>query len=109
MDERGVSQYASEILALDSCDKQVELSSLNAEEFFSAHELLHSLGQNSNTKEDPSKAWIYILLSWLFENKYYCNNPFDVIDKVGADFECLEEVSALVRYMPTIEGSAKSE
>lgn len=66
MDEYGVSQHASETLTLDSCDKQFDLSSLSTEKLFSAHESLHSLAQNSNTNEDPSKAWTYILLSWLF-------------------------------------------
>ena len=42
MDECGVSQYASETLTLDSCDKQVEPPSLSIEKLFSWHEALHS-------------------------------------------------------------------
>ena len=60
INESGVSQYASEALTLDSCDKQVELASLSTQELFNAHELLYSLTQNTNTKKDPSKAWIHI-------------------------------------------------
>ena len=109
MDEYGVSQYASETLTLESCDKQVDLSSLSTEKLFSAHELLHSLAQNSNTTEDPFKAWTYILLSWLFENKHNNSDPFEITAKAYADFGYPEEASALDRYMPTTEESAKSE
>ena len=109
MDECGVSQYASETLTLDSCDKQVELSSLDTEELFSAHELLHSLAQNNSTIKDPSKIWIYILLSWLFENKHNHIDPFEIIDEICADFEYPEELSTLIKYMPTTESSATSE
>ena len=107
--ESGVSQYASEALTLDSCDKQVELASLSTQELFNAHELLYSLTQNTNTKKDPSKAWIYIFLSWLFENKHHYSDPFEAIDKIYADFGYPEEVSTLVRYMPATEDSATSE
>lgn len=109
IDERGVSRYASEILTLDSCDKQVELASLNFQDLFNAHELLNSLAQDSKTTKDPSKIWIYILLSWLFENKHNYIDPFEIIDEIYADFGYPEEISTLVRYMPATEDSAKSE
>ena len=109
INESEVSRYASEALTLDSCDKQVELASLCTQELFNAHELLRSLTQNTNTEKDSSKVWIYILLSWLFENKHHYNDPFETIDEIYADFGYPEEVSTLIRYMPATEGSASSE
>lgn len=109
MDECGVSLYASEALTLNSCGKHVELASLNTQELFGAHELLNSLAQNNSNIKAPSKIWIYILLSRLFENKHNYIEPFEIIDKICANFGYPEEVSTLIRYMPTTEGSATSE
>lgn len=56
INESGISQFASEALTLHSRDKHVELASLSTQELFNAHELLHSLTQNTNTEKDPSKV-----------------------------------------------------
>ena len=109
MDECGVSLYASEALTLNSCEKHVELASLNTQKLFGAHELLNSLAQNNSTIKDPSKIWIYILLSWVFENKHNYINTFEIIDEIYADFGYPEEASTLIRYIPATEGSATSE
>ena len=76
MDKCGVSLYTSEALTLDSCEKHVELASLHTQELFGAHELLNSLARYNSTIKDPSKIWIYILLSWLFESKHNYIDPF---------------------------------
>lgn len=52
--------------------------------------------------ESIKSKWLYLILSWLLENKDKIADPLAVVEEVYSDFDYLPEVAPFVRYMPMV-------
>lgn len=111
IDDQGISSFACNTLTISSPDKAYELSSLDPQELYLAQDSLKSLASNEPIKneENISKPWIYLLLSYLFDNKDLFLDPLEKIEELYADLDYPEDMSSIVRYMPLPDGEAGSE
>lgn len=110
IDEKGVSEYVCDALTSSSPKEAVEIASLEVNDYYLVPDLLKSLiGNHSWTESDLAKPWIFLLLSFLLENKENYNDPLGLVEELYADFDYPEEVAPLVRYMPLPEGVEGSE
>jgi hypothetical protein len=110
IDEKTLSEYVCDALNSTSPPEAFELASLEPQENHLARNLLKSLNEKySSTESDPTKPWIFLLLSYLFENKEKYDDPLGIVEQLYADFDYPEEISPLVRYMPLPEGVEGSE
>jgi hypothetical protein len=84
----------------------VELAGISKSNAHEIGELLDKLASRSvSTDEASTKAkWLYLILSWLFENKAASDDPLATVEMIYADFDYPEEVSSFVRYMPVTDG-----
>ena len=49
--------------------------------------------------------WLYLVLAWIFEHQANYADPLQAVEEVYADFGYPEEISGLVRYMPSTDPS----
>lgn len=110
IDEKGVSEYACDALTSTSPAEAIELASLEPQENYLVHDILKLLTDKySSTESNLTKPWIFLLLSFLLENKENYNDPLGIVEELYADFDYPEEIAPLVRYMPSPEGVEGSE
>lgn len=111
IDDQGISSFACNTLTTSSPKKAYELSTLEQQELYLARDYLQSLASNEPTKKEEkiSQPWIYLLLSYLFENKSLFSDPLEKIEELYADLEYPEDISSIVRYMPLPEGEVGSD
>ncbi|QAY85587.1 DUF2247 family protein [Pseudomonas arsenicoxydans] len=105
IDEKALSGYVCDALTSTSPPEAIELALLEPQENHLAKSLLKLLNEKySSTESDPTKPWIFLLLSFLFENKENYDDPLGMVEQLYADFDYPEEIAPLVRYMPLPEG-----
>jgi hypothetical protein len=110
IDEKKLSEYVCDALTSTSPPEAIELASLEPQEKHLASNILKSLNDKyPSTESDPTKPWIFLLLSFLFENKANYDDPLGIVEQLYADFDYPEEIAPLVRYMPLPEGIEGSE
>jgi hypothetical protein len=110
IDGKELSEYVCDALKSTSPPEAFELASLEPQENHLARILLKSLNEKySSTELDPTKPWILLLLSYLFEHKEKYDDPLGIVEQLYADFDYPEEIAPLVRYMPLPEGVEGSE
>lgn len=83
-----------------------ELAGVSKSEAFEAGSLLDKLTARSidgNVNEIKAK-WLYLCLSWLFENRALASDPLETVEEVYSDFDYPEDVAPFVRYMPASDG-----
>lgn len=110
IDEKGVSEYVCDALTSTSPTEAIELASLEPHENYLVRDILKSLTDKySSTESNLTKPWIFLLLSFLLENKENYNDPLGIVEELYADFDYPEEIAPLARYMPSPEGVEGSE
>lgn len=113
INEQGISDYICDGLIETSPPEAYEIATLDATEHQLLRELLQTLlnktSRQAESEEEAIRPWIYLALSYLFENKDLANDPFESIEKLYADLGYPEEISPLIRYMPLPEGAVGSE
>jgi len=50
------------------------------------------------------RKWLFIILSWLWENRNNFNEPLAEVESIYADFSYPSEIESFVRYMPATDG-----
>jgi hypothetical protein len=81
----------------------IELAGLLKSDAHMVGDLLHKLS-DSEIKRNPEvlrKKWLFIVLSWVFENRASIADPLGEVEMIYADFGYPKEIAAFVRYMPT--------
>ena len=110
INEKGVSEFACEGLTEESSQEAISLASLLPQESYLTLDLLRELAtKEPATETDKEKPWIFLLLSFLFDNKNSYSDPLNIVEQVYSDFDYPEEISPLTRYMPASEGIEGSE
>jgi hypothetical protein len=88
-------------------DGLYNISLLNKDERYQVRENLEDYLQNQVVKGNPlisedelSEKWLYLLLKWLYENKYRFDDPLGIVEEIYADFDYPAEIEGFIRYMP---------
>ncbi|MCS3430447.1 DUF2247 family protein [Klebsiella sp. BIGb0407] len=50
------------------------------------------------------RKWLFITLSWLWDNRNNFNEPLAQVENIYADFSYPSEIESFVRYMPVTDG-----
>ena len=84
----------------------VELAGLFKSQTREIGERLNKLASMEGDVEDASikSKWLYLILSWLFENRGAFDDAFDAVEMIYSDFDYPEEMAPFVRYMPITDG-----
>lgn len=49
---------------------------------------------------DIQRKWIYIVLSWLYDNRHEYFDPLEMVESVYSTFDYPKAIASFVRYMP---------
>lgn len=91
----------------DYSDALVELASLNEGE--PVREYVENLANlEKDMATDTESKWLFVLLSWVYENRSDYNDALQVIEQIYADFDYPQSIESFVRYMPSDEPSLGS-
>ena len=88
------------VLADEENPDVLELASLTTKD--SVGEIVSSLADAEKPVEprDVERTWLFLVLAWLLSRKEEYSDSLGLVEKVYADFDYPEEISAFVRYMP---------
>lgn len=83
-----------------------ELAGLFKNQTLEIGDYLNKLASMEGDVKDASikSKWLYLILSWLFENRGAFDDAFDVVEMIYSDFDYPEEMAPFVRYMPITDG-----
>jgi hypothetical protein len=84
-----------------------ELASVLPHEEHNVPELVHRLAERD--PECSKDKWLFLLLSWLYENRTAFEEPLELVEELYADFDYPEEIASFVRYMPPRDPSRVGE
>ena len=84
----------------------VELAAVEKETAGRVGELLECLARDeSSPSEDKVKGkWLFIRLSWLYENRHNVDDPLGKVEEILADFSYPKDALNLLRFMPPQDG-----
>ncbi|WP_434559246.1 DUF2247 family protein [Pseudomonas sp. Z4-20] len=110
VDEGGVIDYVCDALTIDAPNEALEIASLEPQEQYSVRNILKTLkDQDSREDLDLAEPWLFLLLSFVFENKSKYTDPLGVAEELYAEFDYPEEVAPIIRYMPLADGAEGCE
>jgi hypothetical protein len=101
-----VVDLATDRLSGESNDPiEIELAGLQKSQAHQVGELLHKLSEKEEAADADltKRKWLYLTLSWLFENKKNVTDPLGEVETIYADFDYPKELETFVRYMPVID------
>ena len=85
---------------------EVELAGFTKEQASQVDDLLKELAGNppKNILEQSKKKWLFIMLSWAYENRINFLDSLETIDGIYADFDYPPEIDYLWIYTPPTDG-----
>jgi hypothetical protein len=80
----------------------VELANLDKDHYWKVPELVAQLIRSEMVidEELTAKKWLYVVLSFVFDNQSKFEDPLMKVEEIYADFGHPKEISSFVRYMP---------
>lgn len=87
-------------------DTELELSFIFLSEPKQIESFLNKLCSGPE-KIDDSKIknkWLFIVLSWLWDNRNNFEDPLAEVEVIYSDFDYPSEIEGFVKYMPTTDG-----
>ena len=103
----GVVDHAMDRVAAGSNEPaEIELASLTKSDAWRVGELLGELVSTLSDEQQmrAERKWLYLILAWLFENRFAFSDPLGQVEVIYADFDYPHEVEGFVRYMPPTDG-----
>ena len=103
---------ATDRLSAGSNDSlEIELAGLQKSEAHQVGQILQKLAEKEKTTDiDLTKRkWLYLTLSWLFENRANILDPLSHVETIYADFDYPSEIKGFVKYMPATGGYNPSQ
>ena len=85
----------------------IELASLGSRELGEVRCVLDKLAETERraaVDQDPERAWLRIILAWLYAQRGEIADPLGAVEEIYADFDYPSEISDFVRYMPPGDG-----
>lgn len=94
------------ILTGDYANPELELSFVIPSESNYINPFLNELCSESERKDDLKikMKWLFIVLSWLWENRNSFDDPLAEVEIIYADFDYPSEVEGFIKYMPPSDG-----
>lgn len=89
-----------------SCESEETLALLLSDDLDHVDDLLAELEKSDQPFEEAAQVWLFLALSWLWENRHNYSDPFEVVEMLYADFGYPDAIKDLVRYMPAPSGQA---
>lgn len=85
---------------------ELELSFVMPDETNHIAPFLKELCSESEQKDDPKikKKWLFIVLSWLWNNRNSFDDPLAEVEVIYADFDYPYEIENFIKYMPPSDG-----
>lgn len=80
------------------------LALLLADDLDEVPALVSELGVGFEPMELRERLWLFLALDWLADHRGDFDDPYEVIEKLYADFGYPTEIAGLVRWMPVAEG-----
>ncbi len=59
-------------------------------------------------QKEVHEKFLYVILSWLYDNRHNVTDPLEAIEIIYADFNYSNEIQGLIRYMPNDDVSISS-
>jgi|GEM_PF-188979 len=73
-------------------------------------ELIHKLAAFDNSDQENSRQkFLYLSLAWGYENRHKYEKPLDAVSYTFADFNCPDEISHFVPFLPETSGYDPSQ
>ncbi|PIK78296.1 DUF2247 family protein [Pseudomonas sp. 382] len=106
----GVVQYTLIGLSPESSAGQYDLASLDGDQDSDVRECVAQLAaQDVRDDKGSEKAWLFLILLWVFVNRDKYQDPLAVVEEIYADFDYPESMEPIVRYMPAVDSSLEGE
>lgn len=85
---------------------ELELSFVIPGESDHVASFLEELCSESEQEDDPTikQKWLFILLSWLWNNRNSFEDPLAEVEIIYADFDYPPEIEGFIKYMPPSDG-----
>lgn len=102
-----VIKKAENIVLTENYTKaELELSFLIPSESNNVVPFFNELCPETNEDEDSiiREKWLYILLSWLWNNRESFEDPLSEVESIYADFDYPAEMDSFIKYMPPADG-----
>lgn len=97
-----VVEYAKLLPPSDASAYAARIAATNKN---TAHFLEYVLAEIAYETETISKnKWKYLCVSWTYVNREKVAEPFEVIERIFADFGYPDDLAPLVRWMPPTDG-----
>lgn len=86
-----------------------DLSMVGKSNVYLVGEILRTLASDRSDGADitSKKKWLFLNLSWLYDNRNQLSDPLGEVECIYADFDYPQDISKFVRYMPTQDDSVK--
>jgi hypothetical protein len=110
VDEKEISDYICCSLTITHPKEAYEIAVTPIENQHLIHQLLSTLASQSKEKTtNTTEPWLFLSLSFLFDNKHLYNNIYEELEILYSDFNYPEELAPLIRYMPPSDGTEGSK
>jgi hypothetical protein len=84
---------------------ELELSTVDKNCVWKVRELAENLRKNESFKEDDLKNnWMFLTLSWIYENRENFADPLELVEEVYADYGYPDQLIPFVRFIPPLDG-----
>lgn len=102
LDASSVVEYAIIRLAENHAvsSEEVELASLSQSELAEVPYLVDKIVGTMSDKSDSRRDWLYVILSWFYDQRREVADPLGIVERLYADFGYPDEMAPFVRYMP---------
>jgi len=87
-----------------------DLSMVGKSNVYLVGEILRTLASASSSDGADSVSknkWLFLNLSWLYDNRNKLSDPLEEVERVYADFDYPPDISKFVRYMPAQDDGVK--
>ncbi|WBG91742.1 DUF2247 family protein [Pantoea piersonii] len=101
-----IKKAEREVLSGSYAAPELELSFITPGKSDDITPFLKNLCSEDQQKDDSivKKKWLFIVLSWLWNNRHNFKDPLDEVENIYADFDYPSEIESFVKYMPPSDG-----
>ncbi|MDI3438735.1 DUF2247 family protein [Erwinia sp. V90_4] len=101
-----IKKAEKNVLTGSYTNPELELSFVILGEVNHVSPFLKELCSELELKDDQmtKKKWLFIVLSWLWNNRNSFEDPLAEVEKIYADFDYPSEIEGFIKYMPPSDG-----
>ncbi len=101
-----IREHALKVIAINPyCEAVIYELAIFFNDFYSDYDIINvvyklSYKVSEEEKNEVQEKFLYVILSWLYDNKNNVTAPLEAIEIIYADFNYPNEIQELIRYMP---------